>query len=59
VDDLQAVIGIVHATGALDVARAAAAAEAQRAIDAAKTLPDNAYTQALIALGTQLLDRQA
>ena len=59
VDDLQAVIGIVRATGALDVARAAAAAEAQRAIDAAKTLPDNPHTQALIALGTQLLDRQA
>jgi octaprenyl-diphosphate synthase len=59
VDDLQAVIGIVHATGALDVARAAAAAEAQRAIDAAKTLPDNDYTQALLALGSQLLDRQA
>ncbi len=59
VDDLQAVIAIVRNTGALDVARAAAAAEAQRAIDAAKTLPDNAHTRALIALGTQLLDRQA
>ena len=59
VDDLQAVIAIVRNTGALDVARAAAAAEAQRAIDAAQTLPDNAHTRALIALGTQLLDRQA
>ena len=59
VDDLQAVIGIVRATGALDVARAAAASEAQRAIQAAQALPDNAYTQALMALGSQLLDRQA
>ena len=59
VDALDQVIGIVRATGALDVARAAAAAEAQRAIDAARQLPDNAHTQALIALGTQLLSRQA
>ena len=59
VDALDQVIGIVRATGALDVARAAAAAEAQRAIDAARQLPDNPHTQALIALGTQLLSRQA
>lgn len=59
VDDLQAVIGIVRSTGALQVSRSLAAAEAQRAMEAARLLPHNAHSQALIDLGSQLLKRQA
>lgn len=56
---IDQVVAIVSATGALDVARQAAAAEARRAITAAQQLPDNEYTQCLIQLAAQLLDRQA
>ena len=54
---LSEVLGIVKSTGALDVARAAAAQEAQRAVTAAKQLPVNAYSSCLIQLAAQLLER--
>ncbi|QQN70301.1 polyprenyl synthetase family protein [Comamonas testosteroni] len=57
-DQLDAVVEIVRSTGALDVARAAAHAEAQRAIDALTALPSNAYTASLLQLASQLLERR-
>ena len=56
---IDPVVAIVQATGALDVARQAAANEARRAISAAEQLPDNAYRQCLIQLAAQLLERQS
>jgi len=54
---LAAVVGLVRSTGALDVARAAARAEAERAIAAAQRLPANSYSDCLVQLATQLLAR--
>ncbi len=54
---LDEVVNIVNATGALDVARAAAYQEAERAIAAAQRLPAGAHTSCLIQLATQLLAR--
>ncbi len=54
---LSEVVSIVKSTGALDVARAAAAQEAQRAVTAAGRLPANAYSSCLIQLASQLLER--
>ena len=56
---LDDVIAIVARSGALDIARAAAQAEAQRAIDAISILPESSHRAALIQLGTQLLLRRA
>ena len=58
-DAIDQVVAIVSSTGALDVARQAAAAEAHRAIAATRQLPDNEYTQCLVQLAAQLLERQA
>ena len=57
-EHLERIVDIVRRTGALDVARQAAAGEAQRAIDAAAVLPDNRYTQCLVELAAQLLGRR-
>ena len=54
-EELDRIVAIVRETGALDVARAAAAAEAQRAIDAARQLPLNAYSEGLLQLAASLL----
>ena len=54
---LDAVVSIVRKTGALDVAKASARAEAARAIEAAKRLPKNDHSACLIQLATQLLER--
>jgi octaprenyl-diphosphate synthase len=59
VDQLDAVIGIVRRTGALDVARQAAAAEAERAMVAAQQLPPGPHTDSLLQLAAQLLGRQS
>ena len=59
IDLIDEVVAIVSATGALDVAREAAASEARRAIAAARQLPDNEHTRCLIQLAAQLLERQA
>lgn len=58
-EQLPQIAAIVRATGALDLAKAAAAHEAQRAVDAARQLPANAHTAALIQLAANLLDRKA
>ncbi len=54
---LEQVARIVRDTGALDVARAAAALEAKRAMTAARRLPANAHSACLIGLAAQLLER--
>ncbi|MEI6600550.1 MAG: polyprenyl synthetase family protein [Comamonadaceae bacterium] len=55
---LDQVVEIVKTTGALEVARLAATQEAQRAIAAARELPASPYTDCLIQLAEQLLERQ-
>ena len=57
-EQLDTIAHIVRKTGALEVARNAAAAEAQRAIDALQQLPANQYTAALHQLAAQLLARR-
>ena len=59
IDHMQQIIKIVQKTGALTATRAAAAAEAQRALDALQNLPQNTYADALRQLASQLLDRRA
>jgi octaprenyl-diphosphate synthase len=59
VDQLEAIVAIVHQTGALQITRLRAGQEAQRAIAALSVLPDNAYRQALTDLAAQLLQRRA
>lgn len=58
VDALEAIVGIVGETGALEVARRAAAAEAQRAIDCLALLPRNAHSEGLLQLASSLLERR-
>jgi octaprenyl-diphosphate synthase len=58
-DQLDAIAHIVRTTGALDVARNAAAAEAQRAIAALEQLSVNEYSTSLLQLASQLLARRA
>ncbi|MFV0680210.1 polyprenyl synthetase family protein [Ottowia sp.] len=58
-DDLPAIANIVRTSGALEGARTAAAAQAQRAIDAARQLPSNPYTDSLLELAAQLLERRS
>ncbi len=53
------IIAIVKSTGALGATRLAAAAEARRALDAVRNIPDNRYRNALEQLAAQLLERQA
>ena len=49
---------IVEESGALEVARQSAQAEARRAIDAASVLPASEYQSALVKLASQLLIRK-
>ncbi|HEX7741015.1 MAG TPA: polyprenyl synthetase family protein, partial [Sphingobium sp.] len=56
---LGKVVEIVRETGALAASRAAAAAEAQRAIHALKDLPSNLHASGLLQLAAQLLERRA
>jgi octaprenyl-diphosphate synthase len=58
VAELDRIVAIVKETGALDITRDAAAAEARRAVDAAGHLPDNVYSQGLLQLAAQLLARR-
>ncbi len=57
-DELARIVAIVRETGALEVTRAAAAAEAQRAVDAASLLPDNEHSRGMLELASQLLQRR-
>jgi octaprenyl-diphosphate synthase len=56
---LLRIVSIVRDCGALDAARTVAAEQAQKAIVAAKLLPDNHYTQSLLELANGLLKRRA
>jgi len=58
VDELATIVQIVRKTGALDATLRAAASEAQRAIDATKQLPRNEYSEGLLQLAAQLLERR-
>jgi octaprenyl-diphosphate synthase len=58
VGELDRILSIVRETGALDVTREAAAAEARRAVEAASRLPGNQYSQGLLQLAAQLLARR-
>ena len=58
-EHLSEILQIVRDTGALESARACAAKEAQRAIEAASTLPANAYRAALLQLAGGLLERRS
>lgn len=57
--DMPQIVEIVHKTGALTATREAAAAEAQRALDALQLLPYNDHSEALRQLASQLLQRRA
>ena len=59
ITDMAKIIEIVQKTGALAATRDAAAAEAQRALDALQNLPQNTHSDALRQLASQLLDRRA
>ncbi len=56
---LEHIVRIVRETGSLDATRTAAAAEAQRAINALDCLPANPYSAGLLQLAAQLLERRA
>ncbi len=56
---LDEIIAIVKSTGALDITRQAAAAEAQRAVEATKHFQPNVYTDGLLQLAEQLLERRS
>ncbi|NMA97070.1 MAG: octaprenyl diphosphate synthase [Phyllobacteriaceae bacterium] len=56
---LPDILAIIRRTGALGAAREAAAAEAQRAIEAARQLPDNEYRSGLLQLAAALQERRS
>jgi octaprenyl-diphosphate synthase len=56
---LEKVVAIVKKTGALEATREAAAAEAQRAVEALKGLERNTFSDALLQLAAQLLGRRS
>ena len=59
IGELDRIVAIVHDTGALEVTREAAAAEARRAIEAAGQLPGNPFTTGLLQLAAHLLERRS
>ena len=59
IGQMARIIAIVEKTGALQATRDAAAAEAQRALDALQTMPQNPYSNALEQLASQLLARRS
>jgi len=58
-EQLAEIVAIVRQTGALQATRDAAASEAQRAIAAQAALGRNAYSNALLELASQLLQRRS
>ena len=58
-DQMAQIIAIVQQTGALQATRDAAAVEAQRALNALQTMPQNPYSDALTQLASQLLARRS
>lgn len=59
VEHLDEILAIVRDTGALEVAKASAQAEAQRAIDAAMQLPDNIHRAGMLQLAASLQERRS
>lgn len=59
IEHLDEILEIIRQTGALDMARQSAMAEAQRAIDAARQLPANQYREALLQLAAGLQERRS
>jgi octaprenyl-diphosphate synthase len=59
IGDLERIAAIVKETGALEATRQAAAAEARRAVAALHGLARNRYTDALLQLAAQLLERRS
>lgn len=59
VEQLGQIVSIVRETGALEVTRNAAASEAQRAVESVGQLPANVYTDGLLQLAAQLLERRS
>jgi octaprenyl-diphosphate synthase len=59
VEELEHIVAIVRQTGALDATRQAAAAEAQRAVQAMTHLPANPHAEGLLQLAAQLLERRS
>ena len=57
-DQLDAIVQIVRDTGALEVDRAVAAAEAERAMTALHSFPANEHRSSLLQLAAQLLGRR-
>jgi len=57
--ELPAILVIVGRCGALDQARAVASEQARRAVDALQHFPANAYTESLLELSAQLLQRRS
>jgi len=56
---LPDILSVIARTGALDAARSTAMAEAQRAVEAARRLPKNAHSDALLQLAEGLLNRKS
>lgn len=56
---LEDILTIVRETGALETARQSALLEAQRAIEAARQLPVNRYSEALLQLAAGLQERRS
>jgi octaprenyl-diphosphate synthase len=59
VNGLTNIVDIVRRTGALDATRAAAMAEAERALSTLEYIPDGIYKNALHDLASQLLVRRS
>ncbi len=59
VDALPDIAIIVRETGALEATREAAASQARRAMDCARSLPPNRHTDGLLQLAAQLLERRS
>ncbi len=57
-EHLEEIIAIVRDCGGLEDARRAARTEAQRAIDAARQLPTNIWSEAMVGLAASLLERR-
>ena len=57
-DLLEEVVRIVRDTGALEITRDAASAEAARAIAAVGRLPKSPYSECMVELASDLLRRQ-
>lgn len=58
-EHMDAILNIIRETGALEAARSSAMSEARRAMEAARTLPENPHRSALLQLAADLLERRS